>query len=220
MKRVVMCVVVALLVVSGVSAEIGDILGQTTSVEFVNDTGFDIYNIFFSPADSEYWGPDLLDSATILSTGESIEFLVHHPDRCNDFDFFAIDEDNDAYYIFETTVCDDAENVIRLTLDNYSGEQAPDFDLVMMEFYNDTPYDMWLVFISPSDSGYLGVDFLGSSEVMAANDEISMYVPVGGRSTDYDVICFDEDGDRYQFQVTVDNSSDSMSWPIEMSDLQ
>lgn len=219
-KRSLMAVVIALCVAAAATAQIGDILGETTSVEFVNDTGYDLYNVFFSPADSEYWGPDVLDSTTILSSGDSVEFLVHHPDRCNDFDFLAIDEDNDAYYLWNTTVCDDENNVIRLTLADYSGEQAPDFDLVEMGFYNDTPYEMWLVFVSPADSAYLGVDFLGSSEIMGPDDDISMYVPAGSEETIYDVICFDEDGDRYQFQIGVDDSSSSQRWPIEMSDLQ
>ncbi len=203
-----------------VPAQINDILSQTTSVEIVNNTGFDIYNIFFSPADSNSWGPDVLDSTTIMETGDSVKFLVHHPERCNNFDFMAVDEDNDAYYIWETAICDDRDNIIELTLDDYSGEQAPDYDLVEVAFGNETAYAMWLLFISPSDSSYLGVDFLGSSTIMGPGDTISMYVPAGSVEVVYDVIAFDEDGDRYQFQVGVDNSRSSVSWPIEMSDLQ
>jgi len=220
MKRGWIAGILVLFVVFGVSAEIEDILGQTTTVEFVNNTGFDLYHVFFSPVDSEYWGPDVLDSTTVLATGESREFLVHHPERCNAFDFMAIDEDYDAYYIYETVVCDDQHNVIELTLDDYSGEAAPDFDLVEAGFVNDTPYDMWLVFVSPSDSSYLGVDFLGSSTILGTGEGIYMYVPAGSREIIYDVIAFDEDGDQYAFQVGIDNSSESMTWPIEMSDLQ
>ncbi|MFP4210036.1 MAG: hypothetical protein ACLFR8_02240 [Alkalispirochaeta sp.] len=220
MKNGWIAAILALFVVAGLSAEIGDILAQTTTVEFVNDTGYDIYHLFFSPADSEYWGPDIFDSTTVLETGQSREFLVHHPDRCNAFDFMAIDEDNDAYYIYETVVCDDQHNVIELTLEDYSDESAPDFDLVEAGFVNDTPYEMWLVFISPSDSSYFGVDFLGSSTILGTGEGVYMYVPAGSTEIVYDIITFDQDGDQYVFQVGIDNSTDSMTWPIEMSDLQ
>lgn len=220
MKKRIAILVLALVVVFGVSAQIENVMEQMTRVEFINNTGFDLYHLFFSPADSEYWGPDVLDSTTILETGDSVSFLVHHPGRCNAFDFLAIDEDYDAYYVLESVVCGDRENVIQLTLDDYSGEQAPDFDLVEAGFVNETPYDMWLVFISPSDSEYLGVDFLGSSTIIGPGEGISMYVPAGPREIIYDVIAFDEDGDQYQFRVGIDNSSASVTWPIEMSDLQ
>ncbi|MDA3950201.1 MAG: hypothetical protein PF508_13415 [Spirochaeta sp.] len=220
MKRIVVTVLLAMLVLASLPAQIEDVLAQTSSIEFVNNTGYDIFHVFFSPGDSDYWGPDVLDATTVLGNGEAVSFLVHHPQGCNTFDIMAVDEDYDAYYRWDVEVCDDRDNRITLTLKDYAEENVSNIELIEAAFVNDTPYDMWLVFLSPSDSSYFGVDVLGGSTVIGQGDGTAMYIPVGSEEVLYDVISFDEDGDRYVFQIGIDNSEPAMTWPIEMTDLQ
>jgi hypothetical protein len=220
MKRFVIAVLLATLVLFGLPAQIEEVLAQTSSIEFVNSTGYDLFHVFFSPGDSEYWGPDVLDATTVLGDGETVSFLVHHPDGCNSFDIMAVDEDYDAYYRWDVEICDDRENRITWTLKDYAEENVSDIELIEAAFVNETPYDMWLVFLSPSDSRYLGVDVLGGSTIIEQGDGTAMYIPAGSEEVLYDVISFDEDGDQYVFQIGIDNSSSAMTWPIEMTDLQ
>ena len=68
-------------------------------ITFENETGYDIYYLFFSPGDSDYWGADILGTTRTLDDGEAVGFYIYYPDAANDFDFLAIDEDGDAYVI-------------------------------------------------------------------------------------------------------------------------
>src|SRR6056297_3107083 len=122
MKRITIVIVLTVLVVLSASAQIDSILAQTSSIEFVNSTGFDMFHVFFSPGDSGYWGPDVLDATTVLGAGDSVSFLVHHPDRCNTFDILAVDEDYDAYYRWDVEICDDRENRVSLSMKDYADE--------------------------------------------------------------------------------------------------
>ena len=132
----------------------------------------------------------------------------------------AVDEDYDAYYRWDAEICDDRENRISLTLKDYAEENVSEIELIEVAFVNETPYDMWLVFLSPSDSQYLGVDVLGGRTVIGQGDGTAMYIPVGRDEVLYDMISFDEDGDRYSFQIGINNSESAITWPIEMTDLQ
>ena len=185
----------------------------------MNNTGFDIYYLFFSPGDSEYWGADILGTTRTLDDGKKINFYVHYPDYSDTFDFMAIDEDGDAYFIWNYEISDDTSAVIEITLANYDGgTELP--ELAEVNLSNETGYDMWYVFFSPGDSSMWGVDMLDDETILYDGDTLSLYVPVSDEVTRYDFQGIDEDEDVYEFYVELSNRRESYNFAIELSDLQ
>lgn len=74
----------------------GDVDLEFAQVTFVNDTGFEIYYLFFSPEDSAIWGPDILRSDVTLEDGMEYSFFVPVSGPVN-FNVKAVDEDDDTY---------------------------------------------------------------------------------------------------------------------------
>ena len=188
------------------------------TISFSNDTGFDIWYLYLSPGDSGEWGTDILGTTNTFDDGDTVSYLIHYPDRCNEFDIMAVDEDGDAYEVWGHEICDGRESEVVFTLDDLSTEDW-DFDLVEVTLENDTGYDIWYLFFSPGDSDMWGVDQLDSSTVLEDGDEISLFLPANSVSTRYDVHAVDEDEDTYTFFVEVDDSDDDWYFTIELSDI-
>jgi hypothetical protein len=84
------------------------------SVRIVNNTGFSIYYIFISPAESDEWGDELLGD-NFLEDGENITFQLPLPlNRTNIYDFRVHDEDGDVYFKWDITVTNNARIVFTL----------------------------------------------------------------------------------------------------------
>lgn len=71
-----------------------------TTVTLQNNTDYELWYIFFSPADSDMWGVDQLDEDTILSPGESLSMLLPIGDEVVRYDVRAVDEDTDTYTFY------------------------------------------------------------------------------------------------------------------------
>jgi len=104
MKRnasvIAMSLCLILLLASSVLA--GPKKGRAT-VEIINDSSWDIYQLYISPSHTDEWGPDQLADA-ILAAGES---LLIYDILCNDYDLMFVDEDGDRCIIEEETLCVD-----------------------------------------------------------------------------------------------------------------
>lgn len=192
---------------------------ELNTVEFINETGFDIVYLFFSPADSGYWGPDILGSSRILEDGGSLGFYIHYPDACNDFDFMAVDEDGDAYVLWDQSICDSSPATLRITLDNLDFDVATSMDFVEMNLVSDIDYDIYFAFVSPGDSRMFGVDMLDEDTILHTDEALSLVVPASSDPTRYDIMAVDEDMDTYSFAVELTNAQSEWTWEIEMSDL-
>jgi hypothetical protein len=174
-------------------------------VTFVNSTGFDIVYLFFSPGDSDYWGADVLGTTRTLDDGEKVSFYIHYPDPSNEFDFLAIDEDGDAYIIWNYEITDGTPALIEITLDDFEGGyDLP--ELATVTFTNDTGYDIWYVFFSPGDSNMWGIDMLDDETILEAGETVSLFVPATDSPVPYDFQGVDVDEDEYEI------------WGIELSD--
>lgn len=215
-KRIGIIGLLVLLVASYASAIDPANLNRVT---FVNNSGFDMYYLFFSPGDSELWGPDILGTTRTLDDGEKVSFFLHYPDRTNNFDFLAVDEDGDSYLIWDYAITDGDEAVIEITLDQFDGNFSMP-TLAEVELTNETGYDMWYVFLSPGDSQMWGVDMLDAETILGTNETLNLFVPVTDDAARYDFLGVDEDEDTYQFYIEVSNAQSSYSVPIELSDLQ
>ena len=183
------------------------------SISFRNRTGADIEYLYLSPGDSEYWGTDILGAENILLDGEIIEFFIHYPDRCNEFDIMAVDEFQDAYIIFDYEICDGTEENVRFT-SNDEVETASDLDLMQIDLSNDTGFEILYLFVSPADSEMWGVDQMDAETTLADGGTISLLLPAV--ELRYDIHAVDEDGDSYTFFVDLDGTpGDNVSATIE-----
>ena len=219
MRRIARILAVAGLILLTASAAFGIDPDNLNRVTFINNTGYDIWYLFFSPGDSEYWGADILGTTRTLDDGEELSFYIHYPDRSNSFDFMAIDEDYDAYFIWDYTITDGREAIVEITLADYDGGyEMP--DLAEVSLTNDTGYDMWYIFFSPGDSNMWGVDMLDEETILYDGEILSLFVPVSRETTRYDVQSVDEDEDEYYFWVELSNRDDEYEFLIELSDLQ
>ena len=49
---------------------------ELNRVTIVNRTGYDFIYVFFSPGDSDHWGPDILGTSRTLDDGRKASFYV------------------------------------------------------------------------------------------------------------------------------------------------
>lgn len=217
MKRLVLTFLAATLLTGSLAALNPD---ELNSITFYNNSGFDIWYLFFSPGDSNEWGADILGTTRTLDYGQEVVFYLHYPERCNTFDFMAIDEDGDSYFIWDYQLCDGKPAAIEITLDHYDPNGSANFNFTDVTLRNDTPYEIYFLFFSPSDSEMWGVDMLDAQSTLKPNDELSLAVPVSKSVVSYGVLAVDQNTDDYMFRVELSSSQSTYTWPIEMSDLQ
>ena len=124
--------------------------------------------------------------------GEYLGFYILYPDECNSFDIMAIDEEGDSYFIWDYEICDGYEEELEITLDDWDDEF--ELDLEEVTIINDTGYDIWYIFISPSDSDMWGIDHLDDETILYDGDSVEFLAPAGAS---FDVMLVDEDEDTY-----------------------
>jgi hypothetical protein len=186
-------------------------------VTFVNSTGVTIKGIFFSPGDSGEWGAEILGAERVLDPDGEVSFLLHYPESTGTFDIMAVDE-NDQSYSLESRVFEDGEEqTVEITEDDVCDE-PPAENYVELTIENGLDYDVYYLFVSPSDSDMWGADILDEETILSSGDEATFFVPLDQAVT-YDVAAIDEDGDQYQFTVEMDpDESDSFRAVVEASD--
>lgn len=78
-------------------------LAQTATVKIINQSKWQIHNLFLSPSAQDLWGPDQLEDG-ILATGDSIT-LTALP--CDSYDVRVVDEDADECTVEAVEMCGD-----------------------------------------------------------------------------------------------------------------
>lgn len=171
-------------------------------ITFVNDSGLTIEYLFFAPADSISWGADILGASRRIAPGDRVGFYIYYPAELNAFDLLAVNENGDAYIIWEYEMPREAPVVVRLTEENLeSGYDAPAFATVELE--NATEYDIWFAFFTPADSSVAGIDVLEESRILEAGETLRLRVPVETEPTEYLFQGVDVDRDTYQFTMEI-----------------
>ncbi|TVR87127.1 MAG: hypothetical protein EA428_13440 [Spirochaetaceae bacterium] len=184
-------------------------------VTFVNRTGYEMRHIFFSPADSDYWGADILGADRVLADREELRFFVSYPEQCASFDFLGIDEDLDTYSALGFELCDDAPRTFVIDMEYFEGDMGqPEFSVLQLE--NTLPTDIYFLFVSPSDSGMWGVDVLDSQSIFAPGESVEVLVLLGGDGR-FDIMAVDSAMDNYSFSVELEEVG-QYQFPIEESD--
>ena len=76
---------------------------------YIQNETIDVWYVFISPSDSDYWGVDYLDEVTILETDDDVGFLFPVAEGVSEYDLLAVDEDGDEYQ-FSFDVDEDSDN--------------------------------------------------------------------------------------------------------------
>ncbi|MDA3955477.1 hypothetical protein [Oceanispirochaeta sp.] len=192
------------------------------TVEFHNKTQGEIIYLFCSPADSEFWGPDVLGSHRTLEAGEKIEFYISYPHESDSFDFMAIDEYGSVYELYEKEITDGSPAKFVISLDSKTEEldlESLSEELVALEINNNTGFELFYLFISPSDSEMYGIDFMDKETTLPPGESISMLFLNRDTGIDYDIQGIDEDEDSYSFSLTLDPALGDQVVDINYEDL-
>jgi len=192
------------------------------TIEFKNKTKNEIYYLFFSPGDSEYWGPDVLGDTRTLTAGETVEFFISYPDPINTFDFMAIDDEGNVYEFYDMEISD--EEPARIVINSsYVTDQVDldslEEDLVALEIQNVTGFELYYMFISPYDSNMYGIDFMDSETTLMDGDSVSVLIFQSNAEIAYDIMAIDDEGDSYSFQLSLDPDMESQYTEITLDDI-
>jgi hypothetical protein len=193
---------------------------KLNKITFDNTTGTRIEMIFLSPRDSKFWGPDLLGADYILEEGKSTSCYVHYPAASFGFDVMATDDKGNKFEIRDFEVTDGKEARVSLTSQSQK-TRAPDFSLVTVHAVNSTGHEIQYLFVPPGDSAAWGADLLDEEATLADGNSYSFLLAVGKEKMTYKVMGVDENGDEYQFTVTIDPKvRKEFTWTIEPGDLR
>lgn len=165
------------------------------SVTIVNKTGFLVYYAYLSPVSSDRWGSDRLGSG-VLPDGQSFNVSSSSLDMSDRYDIRLVDKDGDTY----------TKKNVRLTANQRIEFSINDIDVKnnnasgnvpTVRITNNTGYNIWYVYVSPTSSDAWGSDFLGD-DVLMRGQSISVRLPsplnVQNR---YDIMLEDSEGDTY-----------------------
>lgn len=211
LKHAILCAVILAIPAAAFAFDVDEL----SHITIENETGADIDYIYLSPGDSEYWGPELLGADWYLEKDGSIGYYLLHPNAGDHFDILAIDKNGYAYELREFVLYDGAEVV--LSKENRM-EEAPEFDFVVVTIRNDVMPIEYL-FMSPSDSGMWGADFLDEGTILESDTMISFVFPADEDGIEYDLMAIDEEGDSYSFSFEIDLESDDAVFAVEWGDI-
>ena len=184
-------------------------------VSIENQTGIDVEYLFLSPADSEYWGPELLGADWVLEAGGSIGYYLMHPNGTDLFDFLAIDAEGTTYELYDYELGDGGRIEIS---DGIAASEPTEFEFVTVIIENKV-LPVEYLFISPSDSEVWGADFLDENTVLASDESISFVFPASADPISYDFMAVDEEGNTYSFSWDIDVESEGLEISIDPEDI-
>ncbi len=81
-----------------------------TWVTVSNQTGYEIYYLYASPAEADGWGRDILGESSTLANGKEVRVIL--PTGPGDFDFRAKDKDDDEYTKFDVVMSSGSNRVV------------------------------------------------------------------------------------------------------------
>jgi hypothetical protein len=176
---------------------------ELEKITFHNQTGRNIQNIFLSPSDSGDWGPELIGAEYHLGDGKALGYYVHYPGSSFKFDIMAIDDQGSSFELYEYQLTAGKDTDISFTRKNLINS-APKLSYAKLTVTNETDYDMYYLFISPSDSDAWGVDLLDEDEILSSGESYAIVIPIAQAKVKYNVMGVDEDNDEYTFDITID----------------
>jgi hypothetical protein len=173
-----------------------------SSVTFVNSTRWDIYSLFLSASNEDFWGPDQLGEDILFSGGRFTLTNI----RCGYYDLMLVDEDEDQCVLTGVNICGSEHVVITdqdlLACEGYNANSV-------ITIYNQSRWEIHYLFLSPSNNPNWGPDQL-EDDILAPGE----YLELSGIDCDtYDVRLVDEDGDECIVEG-IDICAEDSGWHI------
>ena len=92
------------------------------SVRIVNNTGYDVFYVYISPEENEFWGDDFLGEDDVLENGQTVTFRLSQPlTRTKVYDIRLVDEEGDSYIKMGVTITNNARIVF--TMDDLADDE-------------------------------------------------------------------------------------------------
>ncbi|MFW6329809.1 MAG: hypothetical protein ACOC28_06895 [Alkalispirochaetaceae bacterium] len=188
-------------------------------VLITNESGFEILDLFLSPADRPSRSANLIAPNETLRDGEARRYGVHLPGECDDYDLLAVDADGDAYEISGIAICRGEESSIAITLDHIVGPAA-ERRLRPVRLINRLPFDLHYVFLTPSSAATWGVDYLTPSRVLERGRSLSLLVPESASQEAMELLLVDEKASRYAIALEIEEGERPTEVFVELTDLK
>jgi hypothetical protein len=212
-RRILLACLIALIPAAALAARNPDELDR---VSFSNRTGYRIVHLFYSPEDSELWGPDILASKGALADGEVLSFFVHHPDQSIRFDFLALDSSGDGYLIPGVEISRDRPAFVPIGLEHFDRSVRGSIELTELIITNASDDDIWYLFISPADSLVWGIDILDDETIFATGDSFAVRLPSAANGSSFDLLGMDENNGTLYRSITISNRREE--WFIDITE--
>ncbi len=190
--------VVVMLVPAGAEAK----KGKRTQVTFNNASSWDIYELYLSSSSQRHWGPDQLGE-DVLGSGQ---YLTLSGISCGTYDVMAVDEDDEQCVLTGIDLCGreqwDITDEELLSCEGYEVSSS-------LTIYNQSRWDIYNLFLSPSTSRSWGPDQL-DDEILGSGQYFELH---GIDCNTYDVRMVDEDGDECIVEQ-IDLCAEEAGWHI------
>lgn len=212
---------------------------DTIHISIENQMAYGIWYVYISPEEDSDWNEtDILDNGDnpILEDGESVDTYFETVSASGRYDIKIKDEDDDYYeyygvpiqngdtisFVWEVSedpkvVVNGSTHVTGTLVGGESGatssSTAPS-DAVNISLFNAMAYDIWYLYISPSeDSDWNEEDVLDNSDnpILGEDESAEAYFTTVSSSGTYDVKFKDEEDDIYEFYGVPIHDGDSLS---------
>jgi hypothetical protein len=175
---------------------------QLPSIRITNNTGYTVYYVYVSPADSEQWGEDLLGD-DVLMNGDYVNITLSQPlSEVNVYDIKLKDKEGDTYTKWDVSIS--AGSQIEFTIGDFdvgdiiTNPDQTNHDMPSRLVANNTGYTIYFIYISQTTSGQWGPDRLARAQVLRSGNSFQYYLPYPLDAVNrYDFKLEDEDGDTY-----------------------
>lgn len=191
------------------------------TIAFTNTLRTEVTELFFSPADSQYWGPEILGPSRPIAPGETRSFYIHYPEQCGVFDFMAIDKNGNVYKVMEFEICD--EHTAAVDLEPEQKREWIERDeflrrMVLLEIRNRSGTDLYTVFLSPADSALFGIDYLDYNSRLAPGEVLQLRIHAEELEHRYDLLALDQEGGAFAFTLKIPARLDKQYVAVEPED--
>jgi len=207
------------LISSGALSGEADYADEVQRIEVANQIGAQVKLLFLSPADSEYWGPDVLGSRRTLSVDQTAEFYVHLPEECARFDLMALNRLGESYVLYGQEFCRSQPTKVIFEAAHRKPQEDRPLEFASLTFENQTGRELVLLFLSPGDSAMLGVDLLDAKQPLESGEARTILAPAYEDGVRFRALAVSREGKRFAFSIEVQGQA-PVVYPIQIGDLQ
>jgi hypothetical protein len=193
--------------------------GEINTVTVYNETGYTLEEIYLSPRESDYWGPNLLVDGETIESGAFRGFFVHFPGIEGGFDLLCVDTEGYGYLISGVSLLRDRRNDVVVSFEKLM-QDGLDLQRVTLTIGNSS-VPIFRLFIAPSDSPALGGDLLDGSRLLTTGEALAVTMPFRRGRVSYTVTAVDEDLDIYVRELIIDSKEplDNLSAVMSRKDM-